>query len=236
VINLKKILLSYHIDNNSPYYIGTAKPNITANTQIDDGDDYNSYLIEVFNHGGTHVDAPRHFISGAREISEYDIEELSFTNPLIIDCKKEPNTLITVEDIEETDLKGFDCILFRTGFEKYRKEDLDMYLTQYPGVSPDTIHWIRKNHQNIRCIGINCISMARYDDAEIAKKTHITAFKIDESYGEPLLFIEDMRLEEIGADQTISCLIIVPWQIKGIDSAPCTIIGSIDFSFEPSTI
>jgi arylformamidase len=222
-----KILLSYYIDNNSPYYIGTSKPSIKPNTQIENGDDYNSYIIEVFNHCGTHVDAPQHFISGARGISEYDINELSFDNPLIIECKKNPDKLITVEDVETTDLDGFDCILFKTGLEKYREENLDMYLTQNPGVSPDTIHWIRKNHQNIRCIGIDCISMARYNDAKIAKRTHITAFKINESYGEPLLFIEDMKLEKVGIDQTISNLIVVPWQIKGIDSAPCTVIADL---------
>ena len=98
-----KILLSYNIDNNSPYYIGTTKPSITPNTQIENGDDYNSYIINVFNHCGTHVDAPRHFISGAKEISEYDIVELSFNNPLIIDCKKSPGKLITVEDIKTTE-------------------------------------------------------------------------------------------------------------------------------------
>jgi arylformamidase len=231
-----KILLSYYIDNNSPYYIGTAKPSITPNTQIEEGADYNSYVIKVFNHCGTHIDAPQHFISKAEGISEYDIRDLSFDNPLIIECNKDANELINVEDIEKIDLDGFDCILFKTGFEKYREEDLDMYLTQNPGVSPDTIHWIRKNHQNIRCIGINCISMARYDDAEIAKKTHITAFKIDESYGEPLLFIEDMKLEEVDAYQEINELVIVPWQIRGIDSAPCTIIGSIDFIKDKTNI
>ena len=224
---MTKILLSYNIDNDSPYYVGTTKPNITPNTQIENGDDYNSYIIEVFNHCGTHVDAPRHFISGAMSISEYNIDELSFDNPLIIECKKKPDKLITVKDIETTDFNGFDCILFKTGWEKYREDDLDMYLTQNPGVSPDTIDWIRKNHQNIRCIGIDCISMARYDDAEIAKKTHVTAFKTNKSYGEPLLFIEDMKLGQVSVDQTISSLIIVPWQIKGIDSAPCTVIADL---------
>ncbi len=224
---MTKILLSYNIDNDSPYYVGTTKPNITPNTQIENGDDYNSYIIEVFNHCGTHIDAPRHFISGAMSISEYNIDELSFDNPLIIECKKKPDKLITVKDIETTDLNGFDCILFKTGWEKYREDDLDMYLTQNPGVSPDTIDWIRKNHQNIRCIGIDCISMARYDDAEIAKKTHVTAFKTNKSYGEPLLFIEDMKLGQVSVDQTISSLIIVPWQIKGIDSAPCTVIADL---------
>lgn len=225
---MTKILLSYNIDNDSPYYVGTTKPNITPNTQIENGDDYNSYIIEVFNHCGTHIDAPRHFISGAMSISEYNIDELSFDNPLIIECKKKPDKLITVKDIETTDLNGFDCILFKTGWEKYREDDLDMYLTQNPGVSPDTIDWIRKNHQNIRCIGIDCISMARYDDAEIAKKTHVTAFKTNKSYGEPLLFIEDMKLGQVSVDQTISSLIIVPWQIKGIDSAPCTVIADLN--------
>jgi kynurenine formamidase len=69
--------------------------------------------------------------------------------------------------------------------------------------------------------------MARYNDAKIAKRTHITAFKINESYGKPLLFIEDMKLEKVGIDQTISNLIVVPWQIKGIDSAPCTVIADL---------
>ena len=75
------------------------------------------YKRQVFNHCGTHVDAPRHFISDAKEISEYDIRELSFDNPLIIDCKKNLGKLITVKDIETINLNGFDCILFRTGLE-----------------------------------------------------------------------------------------------------------------------
>jgi kynurenine formamidase len=37
-----------------------------------------------------------------------------------------------------------------------------------------------------------------------------------------------MKLEEVGSDQTINNLIIVPWQIKGIDSAPCTVIADLE--------
>ena len=75
MINLTKILLSYYIDNDSPYYVGTTKPSITPNNQIETGDDYNTYIINVFNHIGTHVDAPKHFISKGKKISEYDINE-----------------------------------------------------------------------------------------------------------------------------------------------------------------
>jgi arylformamidase len=222
---VKNILLSYYIDNNSPYYIGTSKPVIKPNNQIEMGDDYNTYSITVENHCGTHVDAPRHFVSSGKGISDYNINELIF-KPLVLDCKKGPWELVTVDDLSKTALDGFDCILFKTGFEKYRKGDRNMYLTQNPGVSPETIHWLREYHQNIRCIGIDSISMSRYNDEEIAKKTHITAFMDDEKYGEPLLFIEDMKLTGISNDCIVDSMMVVPWQIKGIDSAPCTVVGT----------
>jgi arylformamidase len=227
VINLTKILLSYYIDNDSPYYVGTTKPRITPNNQIETGDDYNTYIINVFNHIGTHVDAPKHFISKGKRISEYDINDLFFKKPLILECNKDSRELVTVEDISKNNLEGYDCILIKTGFGRYRKKDLNKYLTENPGVSYELIHWLRENHQNIKCIGIDCISIARYNDDKNAKKTHITAFTDNKFYGEPLLLIEDMDLGELNHESRIIDMIIVPWQINGIDSAPCTIIADI---------
>jgi kynurenine formamidase len=224
-----KILLSYYIDNNSPYYIGTTKPEIEPNNQIDKGDDYNTYILKVENHCGTHVDAPRHFVSSGWGISDYDINDLIF-KPLVVDLNKGPWELVTVDDLSKIVLDGFDCILFKTGFGKYREVDRNMYLTQNPGVSPETVHWLREHHRNIRCIGIDSISMSRYDDGDVAKKTHVTAFREDEKYGEPLLFIEDMKLDDVSNNTSIESMMVVPWQIKGIDSAPCTVIGTIDSS------
>ena len=227
MVMIVKILLSYFIDNNSPYYIGTVKPEIKPNNQIESGDDYNTYILMVENHCGTHVDAPRHFVSSGREISDYDINDLIF-KPLVVDVNKGPWELVTVEDLSDIVLDGFDCILFKTGFEKYREGDRNMYLTQNPGVSHETVQWLRENHRNIRCIGIDCISMSRYDDGEVAKRTHVTAFMDDERYGEPLLFIEDMKLAELSNKTCIESMMVVPWQIKGVDSAPCSVIGIID--------
>ncbi len=225
---MKQILLSYYIDNNSPYYIGTTKPSITPNNQIIRGDDYNTHIIQVENHCGTHVDAPKHFIDNGKEISEFSIMDLTFNHPIILDCQKGPDELITPEDLSKTDIDEFDCVLFRTGFEKYRDNDLDKYLTQNPGISPETIDWLRHKHQNIKCLGIDTISMARFNDGEIAKKTHITAFKENIEYGDPLLLIEDMKLREVITElHDIESLTVVPWQVRGIDSAPCTVIARL---------
>ncbi len=45
--------------------------------------------------------------------------------------------------------------------------------------------------------------------------------------GKPLVLVEDMKLNNIKKLNSVKKIIIVPWQIKGIDSAPCTIIAKI---------
>lgn len=221
---MKTVILSYPIENNSPHYIGTTKPSLEPITQIKNGDDYNTYEINVGNHTGTHIDAPKHFIDTGKSIIDYRPEDLCFKNPMVLDCPKKPYTLITVEDINDADLDRCECLLFKTGSGSYRENDLQKYLTKGPGIAVETVKWIRKNHPQIRCLGIDTISIARYEDAKNAKETHITGFKTSTEYGEPLLFIEDLNLE-IDAKIKLKKVMVVPWQLKGVDSAPCTVIG-----------
>jgi len=49
----------------------------------------------------------------------------------------------------------------------------------------------------------------------------------NEELGEPLLLVEDMNFENIENPHSIEKVIVVPWQIKGIDSAPCTVMAKI---------
>ncbi len=227
VIIMKTVVLSYPIKNNSPHYIGTTKPSLEALTQIENGDDYNTYKITVGNHTGTHIDAPKHFIDTGKSISDYLPQDLSFKNPKIINCPKNPYELIEIEDIHHSDLKECECLLIKTEFGKYRESDLQKYLTESPGISVNTVEWIRKNHPQIRCIGIDTISISRYNDEENAKKTHITGFKTSNKYGEPLLFIEDMNMDKLNYQQKLNEILVVPWQIVGVDSAPCIVIADL---------
>ena len=90
--------------------------------------------------------------------------ELIYSDPFVLDCEKGPGELITVDDLSEIDLSGYDCLLIRTGFGRNRDEDLNKYLTEYPSITPELILWIRKNYKNIKCIGIDIISITRYND------------------------------------------------------------------------
>lgn len=223
---MKYVKLSHGLKANSPVHVSLKTPEIVQNTSVSGGDGYNSYILTVENHSGTHVDAPNHFLDNGKKISDYKTEELIFKNPLVLDGPKEENELIELLDVQDANLNNVDVIFFRTGFERFRELDTVKYLKYNPGISPEVIYWIRKNFPEVRCLGIDCISISSFKHPNLGEKAHINAFKIFDGLGEPLLLIEDMKLSDV-ENEILKEVTVIPWQIEGIDSAPCTVIGKI---------
>jgi len=223
---MRFVKLSHDLDVNSPVHVALRIPEITQNKYVSLGDGYNSFILTFENHSGTHVDAPGHFLEEGKVISDYSLDELIFKNPSILDIPKNMNELIGLQDVIGEDFNGVDCVIFRTGFEKFHDLDTKKYLLENPGISPDVIYWIRKKFPEVRCVGMDCISISSYKYPDLGEKAHINAFKISEELGEPLLLIEDMKLSDI-ENELLNEVMVIPWQIKGIDSAPCTVIAKI---------
>ena len=78
--NKKYIRLSYTLSEDSLVHIGLKQPKILPINRISEGDDYNTSILTVQNHCGTHIDAPAHFIEEGRPISDFGPEELTFGN------------------------------------------------------------------------------------------------------------------------------------------------------------
>ena len=173
------------------------------------------------------MDAPRHFIPDGRAISDYFLDELVFNNPRLIDCTKAPGELIYLEDIPTQKLEGVDCLLLRTGFGRFRDSEQEIYRTQNPGISPEVILWLRKEFRAIRCIGIDSISISSFMHRERGREAHTAAFIKQEGFGEPLLLIEDMAINTLSAKDKLRKVVVLPWQILGIDSAPCIVLAEV---------
>jgi kynurenine formamidase len=238
---MKYIYLSYELDENSPVYKGLKKPSITHKSNIFK-DGYNTYVLCVENHSGTHVDAPGHFLEDGKSISEYGLEELIFNNVLILEIPQttgreislqeflnifEKNKNLNFKDETKDKMESIDFLLIRTGFYKYREKNLEKYLTENPGISTEIIDFLRENFPAIRAIGIDSVSISCFDNPVNAAKAHKTAFIKKENYGEPLLLVEDMDLGSLSSKVYIKQLIVIPWQFKNIDSAPCTVFAQI---------
>jgi arylformamidase len=225
--DMKYVLLSYGINKNTPIYGNTPKPRILAHSRISDGDSSNTAIISIHNHTGTHIDAPKHFIDDGKAISEYTLDELVFKYPVIVNCLKNEASLICPDDLQHASpqkLQKCDCLLLHTGFGQFRGEE--RYRTHNPGIAPDTILWIRKEYPNIRCIGIDSISISSFQHRSVGREAHIAAFISQKGLGNPLLLIEDLNLD--AASYRMIEMLVHPWQIVGLDSVPCHVIAILE--------
>lgn len=222
-------ILSYPINvATTPIYGRIPMPSVKPYSQIADGDTSNSYVISMHNHTGTHIDAPKHFVDNGKSISEYLLEELIFKHPMIVDCPKDSATLVVPKDLQGASalFQMSDCLLLRTGFGLFREEE--RYRTHNPGVAPETILWMRREFPSVKCIGIDSISISSFQHRNSGREAHRAAFIKQQGLGEPLLLIEDMKLEKI---ERLETLIVLPWQIDKLDSAPCTVIATVKERF-----
>ncbi len=226
MISTQYVLLSYPIEKNTPMYGNTPPPVIKSYSRISEGAGSNSFTMNIHNHTGTHVDAAGHFVQEGRLISDYSIDELFFYDPLMVDCPAEAGSNIALKKaVSMVHMPAStDCLLLRTGFDKYRKERI--YGTHNPGIQAEDILWLRHEFPSIRCIGIDSLSISGFQNREEGRKAHRAAFTAMAGR-EPLLLIEDMNLAPV-PPQKLKKIILVPWQIRGIDSAPCTVIAEIE--------
>jgi len=230
----KYIRISYTLTSNTPLHPDLQEFRINPKNQILRGDVYNTSIMEVENHSGTHVDAPAHFLNDGRIISDYDPNELVFSYPLILDCPKNPDELINEQDVScllsknENLIENVDCLILRTGFWTHHDDNAEIYATKNPGISPDTIICLRRKLPKLSCLGIDTISMSRYGRKEEAIKVHQNAFKKSSSLGKPLVLVEDLDLRLVGGKSELEEVMVIPWQVGKIDSAPCTVLAKLN--------
>src|SRR5215510_13157857 len=79
------IRLSHPLSEHTPFYSSLPKPRLEQIYDLGKGDVCNSFYFTTSNHAGTHVDAPRYFCAEGRQIADYDLSELVFSHPLVID-------------------------------------------------------------------------------------------------------------------------------------------------------
>ena len=217
------IYLSHFIDSKTPTYGNRTVINIDQISNIKDGDTANSFSFSTSsNHIGTHIDLPSHFFDSEKNISFYNPNTWIFNKIGLIDIQTLSPRLIDL-DVDELNLDcKIDLLLIRTGYEQFRKED--KYWNNYPGFKLSFIKKIKNKYKNLRAIGFDFISLTSPVNKEEGKKCHLELLNPKEE----IFIIEDMKLS--AANNHISKVIILPWQINGLDSSPVSIIAEMDIN------
>lgn len=214
-------LISYPITQDGPTWPGNPTMSLTPKTQISKGNLANTCTIHLFNHYGTHFDAPRHFNEAGLPIAELPLEQFLYQAPLLLEIPKG-----ALEKVEPADLEPFaaqiaacDLLLLRTGFQKARESDRDSYESKGPAVSSRTAKYLLDHYRNLKAIALDFVSLACYADQEDGDLAH--QYMLGKFHDHFICIIEDVNMAGLPAGKFKSAA-AVPLMIQGVDSCPVT--------------
>lgn len=219
-------LLSYPLDCNDPGFPGEPTLQIEICTDTTKGDVYNSAKLHLFNHFGTHFDAPRHFNPTGLTISELPLSQFIYEKPLLIDIPKGKASLIEPSDLTPfiSQIQQADALFIRTGQEEIRQQNPQQYAEAGCAVSIAAAEYLIQNAPNLKAVGFDFISLASPAQPEHGVKAHqVMLGMFNENF---ICIIEDMKLSHINAAQ-LEKAFAMPLLVKGIDSAQVTILAQL---------
>ena len=133
----------------------------------------NAQYIQTSNHMGTHLDAPRHFVTGGMTIDQIPMDWLCGPGA-IVDLTDEMDELAvyTPEMIESrVEVKKGDRLVLHTGWHRYAQfgdePDEEKYVHRHPGAHPDMVPWLLE--KEIHIWGVDCISTDHPMDLPIGR-------------------------------------------------------------------
>ncbi len=122
----------------------------------------NAQYIQTSNHMGTHLDAPRHFVTGGKGIDEIPLDWL-YGDGVIVDLSDALDELdiFTPAMIEErVEVREGDILLIHTGWHKHAQfgsePDEEKYIQRHPGPHFDIVDWLLE--KKIHIWGVDMIS------------------------------------------------------------------------------
>ena len=218
------VWLSHVLDSNTPLYTGANDIRIGSQKTIDMGDSCNTSILSLPSHSGTHVDAPFHFLSNGKRISDFAPEEWIFQYPKVLHIPAIPDQMMRPTDIHEEVSKeeNVDLLLLKTGFERHRLKSL--YWQNGPGISIELAEHLIELFPKMRAIGMDCISVASLNDRNQGRRVHHLFLQTGSR------IFEDMALSAIGVRDKLFQVIALPLRFLPGDGAPCSIIGWIQES------
>jgi arylformamidase len=219
--------LSYDLDSQAPGWPGNPKLESHRTTSIDKGDIVNHTQFTLFNHFGTHLDTPLHWVGDGAAVTDLPVDAFIYRHPVVIDIPKGAAELITLDEIRThlPVLDGCDCLLIRTGFSQFRTADPQLYSARGPALSPEAARFVLDVMPSLRAIGTDCLSIASPALIEQAIETHRVLLGYYNA-NRWVVILEDFTLN---LDLTgLKRLFALPLFLKGADGSPCTIVAEVE--------
>lgn len=219
------VRLSHHLSEQTPFYASLPKPHLKQIYDLNKGDSCNSFYLTTSNHAGTHVDAPRHFCREGRAITNYDLSELVYSRPAVIDIPLTDNELIEPRHLEnaiETAAADADILLLRSRFGRFRHDER-RYVDHAPGFGPAAAQFLMDRFRRLRALAVDFMSISSPAHETEGADAHRVFLGCAGDSTRSILLVEDALIPD--ALPPLSRLFVIPWMFEGLDSAPCTMFA-----------
>ena len=212
---MKVIDLTLTISENIPTFPGSPQPNF-INWDTTEKDGYNSELLFLSTHTGTHIDAPYHFVKKGQKIHQIMTRRLVI-DAVLIKIRKGINQSITKTDIQKFEKKhgkidNGSTVVFHTDWQKNIKKDF--YFLKNPGLAVSAAKYL--SSKKINLVGIDSPSI------DLGKDSKFSVHHILAKNG--ILIVENLaNLGKINSEKFY--LIVAPLKLKNATGSPVRAIA-----------
>jgi kynurenine formamidase len=131
----------------------------------------NSY-IEVFNHGGAHLDAPNHMEKGAMSVEDWDLKKLMGPVKIFDATGHSDNTEVSIEELKEMNLSKKDIFMFHVN---YVPPQNDTDLPSYPYLSSEACEYLASIP--VKAIATDALSIESFNGFSEGIEAGLTGYK-----------------------------------------------------------
>jgi arylformamidase len=201
--------ISLPVSESMTAWPGDPSVRITQPSHLEKGDVATVSRLEMGVHGGTHVDAPVHFIPGAPGIDSLDLDIL--VGPVLV-VHALGYAALTAEALGTLPIPpGTRRVLFRTRNSDLWARNERQFDEGFVAISEDGAHWLVE--RGLGLVGVDYLSIAPFNDVV---PTHQILL------GAGVIPVEGLDLSQVSPG--IYQLVCLPLKILGGDGAPARVI------------
>ena len=215
---MKLLDLTLIISENIPTFPGSPQPSFVQDKNIKN-DGYNSELLFLSSHTGTHLDAPYHFQEKGEKIQEISLKRL-VSSAILVKSRKKGDQPITKTDIQKFEKKhgkipSGSTVIFWTGWQKMIKNT--SYFIRNPGLSTAAAKYLVSKKINL--VGTDSPSI------DLGKDKRFPVHHIFSKNN--VLIVENLtNLEKIRSSKFH--FVVLPLKLKGATGSPVRAIAFVE--------
>ncbi len=201
--------ISLPVSESSVVWPGDPQPQLTLLSSLEQGDNSTVTRLNLSAHTGTHVDAPKHFVSGAAGVDQLDLSVL-IGPAVVIDAGAAD--LLTAQVLQGLNIPvGAERVLFKTRNSELWAYGEKTFWREYVAISVDGAHWLIQ--RGVRLVGIDYLSVAPFKQTAPTHRVLLQA---------GMVLLEGLNLHGIMPGEYQLCCL--PLKIQNCDGAPARVV------------